>query len=294
MSKEPNENIEIVEKDFPFKMEENIFLHFFIPRNTLYHLARLQKTLYDNLTDEIRDQIDWIEPHNLAFVIRFLGKVPKLSLDFLENFFMQLADSFQVKTVKSSGISVFFDNQGAPRVLSLGFKEFANEFNPAIADLDKNLLESGFFTSGNFSIPHITLGRINRELPPFITQIEKFNEQTDVTRIKLERLVLSSWSGESADTFEIIKTFPIGKKDEISRLDKNSLLPDILPACIKKDEIIQNISDKTNIDPATIEEQLDKIRRRGNLLDDRNTDKINQSEDNSNQTTDQSSENLNK
>jgi len=274
MAQTPVENIENKKEDFPFEMEENIFLHFFLPRNTLYYLARLQKALYDNLNDEIRDKIDWIEPHNLAFVIRYLGKVPKLSLDFLEDFFRQLAAHIQPKTIKSSGISVFYNNKGAPRVLSLGFKEFATEFDPAIEVLDQNLLDSGFFTSGNFSIPHITFGRINQQLPPFITQIEKFNEKADVTRIKLEKLVLSSWSGKSSDTFEILKTFPIGNKDEFTRLDKNSLLPDKLPANHKKDEIIKEVAQKSKIDPVKIEKQLDEIRRQGNLLIGKSTNEI--------------------
>ncbi|MGM0597257.1 MAG: hypothetical protein ACQES9_09480 [Myxococcota bacterium] len=279
MSKEPNKNTETVEKDFPFEMEENVFLHFFLSRNTIFHLTKFQKKLYDNCTDEIRDKIDWIEPHNLAFVIRYLGRVPKQSLDFLEDYFIKLAGRFQIQTVSSSGISVFYNNQGAPRVLSMGFKEFADEFNSAIEDLDNNLLESGFFTSGNFSIPHITLGRINQELPPFITQIEKFNEKSDITRIKLERLVLSSWSGKNSDTFDILKTFPTDKKDKFSRLDKNLLLPDKLPAEIKKDEIIREVTAKTDIVPSTVEKQLDEIRRKGNLLVDRNTDEKHQTKE---------------
>ncbi len=121
-----------------------------------------------DLIDKLRvaaAEINWIRPQQMHLTLKFLGDVPDTDTPDICNVVRDVAASFEPFEITCRGVGAF-PNVQAPKTLWIGIEDGADELKQLQAAIDDALkTELGFAKEPRGFRPHLTLGRVKRELP---------------------------------------------------------------------------------------------------------------------------------
>jgi RNA 2',3'-cyclic 3'-phosphodiesterase len=111
--------------------------------------------------------VKWVDPNNLHFTLLFLGEVHERDLLDVCKAVSKAAGSLTSFNVSVEGPGCF-PNMRRPRVLWVGLKDGREEMIALHDALEEPLLELRCYRRENREFtPHITLGRVQGEMPTF-------------------------------------------------------------------------------------------------------------------------------
>ena len=121
-----------------------------------------------DLIDHLRvaaAEVNWVRPQQMHLTLKFLGDVPDTETPDVCRVVSDVAASFEPFeiTCRCAGA---FPNLKSPKTLWIGIEDGANELKKLQAALDDALkAELGFAKEPRGFHPHLTIGRVKRELP---------------------------------------------------------------------------------------------------------------------------------
>lgn len=110
-----------------------------------------------------RGTIKWVRGEYLHFTVKFLGEVPQTKIDAVKEAVAQAAGDFSQFSLSVSHPG-FFPNEQRPRVIWLGADGGADNLLEVFQDLETRLEEAGFDRESKPFSPHLTIGRVRRNL----------------------------------------------------------------------------------------------------------------------------------
>src|SRR5438132_8138465 len=133
-----------------------------------------------DLIDKLRvaaAEINWVRPQQMHLTLKFLGDVPDTETPDICRVVDQVAAVFEPFEITCRGVGAF-PNSRDPRTLWIGIEDGAEELKRLQAALDTALkMELGFAKEPRGFHPHLTLGRVKRELPGGQGELTKLLEQ---------------------------------------------------------------------------------------------------------------------
>lgn len=117
---------------------------------------------YQLLKQFENEPIKWVEPHNMHITLKFFGETEKVKIPEIIQATQLTALGFQASQIDIIKMGLF-GSKYRPRVIWLGIKQEQLIINVA-RDLHKRLEPIGFKTDRQNFVPHLTIGRIKKEL----------------------------------------------------------------------------------------------------------------------------------
>jgi 2'-5' RNA ligase len=121
-----------------------------------------------DLIDKLRvapAEITWVRPQQMHLTLKFLGDVPDTDTPDICRVVQKVADDFEPFEIICRGAGAF-PNVRDPRTLWIGIEDGADELKRLQTLLDGALKsELGFAKDQRGFHPHLTIGRVKRELP---------------------------------------------------------------------------------------------------------------------------------
>lgn len=121
-----------------------------------------------DLIDKLRvaaAEVNWVATQQLHLTLKFLGDVPDTETPDICRVVQQVAAQFEPFEVTFRGLGAF-PNMREPRTLWIGAEDGADELKALQAALDEALKQDlGFAREQRAFQPHLTIGRVKRELP---------------------------------------------------------------------------------------------------------------------------------
>lgn len=130
--------------------------------------------------------VSWVPMENLHLTLAFLGEVDGQALPRLQRAIDTVGNRLQPVTLAYSEVAGAFPNWRSPRVIWLGVNDADSELTRLHRRLWNELTPLGFQDENRFH-PHITLGRLKRQL----------------TAANLEHLQQARWSEQKEQVAEI-------------------------------------------------------------------------------------------
>src|SRR5437899_2875752 len=133
-----------------------------------------------DLIDKLRvapAEINWVRPQQMHLTLKFLGDVPDTEAPDICRVVNQVAAGFEPFEITCRGVGAF-PNISNPRTLWIGIEDGIDELKRLQAELDAALKrELGFAKEPRGFHPHLTLGRVKRELPGGRGELTQLLEQ---------------------------------------------------------------------------------------------------------------------
>jgi 2'-5' RNA ligase len=107
------------------------------------------------------DNVKWVEPDNLHWTLQFLGDLSDVEMAEVCLRTVRTAAKHVGFTVEAVGVGAFPSIQ-RPRTLWLGAGEGAEQMVELQESIEQSLRSLGFRSENRKFVPHLTLGRINR------------------------------------------------------------------------------------------------------------------------------------
>jgi RNA 2',3'-cyclic 3'-phosphodiesterase len=121
-----------------------------------------------DLIDKLRvaaAEVNWVRPQQMHLTLKFLGDVPDTETPDVCRVVRQVAARFEPFEITCRGVGAF-PNLQQPRTLWIGLEDGVDELQQLQAALDDALsTELGFGKERRGFQPHLTIGRVKRELP---------------------------------------------------------------------------------------------------------------------------------
>jgi 2'-5' RNA ligase len=131
-------------------------------------LASSVITRAGDLIDKLRvaaAEINWVRPQQMHLTLKFLGDVPDTETPDICRVVSEVAADFEPFEITFRGAGAF-PNAKQPRTLWIGIEDGADELKSLQAALDDALkAKLGFAKEPRGFHPHLTIGRVKRELP---------------------------------------------------------------------------------------------------------------------------------
>ncbi len=132
------------------------------------------------------DNLRWEDPEKFHLTLRFFGDIDEDMVNALAGTLDRLKFDFEAICFETDKID-FFPEGKYPNVIYAGLKETGNNSEILVGFIDKIILNFGVKPDKRF-IPHITLGRFNRNKRTKIT--EPLNYSIQKYRIEFESFCL--------------------------------------------------------------------------------------------------------
>jgi len=121
-----------------------------------------------DLIDKLRiaaAEINWVRPQQMHLTLKFLGDVPDTETPDICRVVNEVAAAFEPFEITCRGAGAF-PNVRDPRTLWIGIEDGADELKQLQAELDGALkAKLGYAKEQRGFHPHLTIGRVKRELP---------------------------------------------------------------------------------------------------------------------------------
>ncbi len=121
-----------------------------------------------DLIDKLRIapvEVAWVRPQQMHLTLKFLGAVPDVDTPDICRVLDKVAATFEPFEITCRGVGAF-PNLRDPRTLWIGIEDGADELKRLQAEIDMALkTELGYAKEQRGFHPHLTIGRVKRELP---------------------------------------------------------------------------------------------------------------------------------
>jgi 2'-5' RNA ligase len=121
-----------------------------------------------DLIDKLRvaaAEINWVRPQQMHLTLKFLGDVPDTETPDICRVVNEVAAGFEPFEITCRGVGAF-PNPRDPRTLWIGIEDGADELKRLQAEIDEALkTKLGYGKEQRGFHPHLTIGRVKRELP---------------------------------------------------------------------------------------------------------------------------------
>jgi 2'-5' RNA ligase len=136
-----------------------LFIAIKLPPNVLSGLGQLQDQLIEQTPPRL---VRWVKPQGIHLTLKFLGDVPTIRRDSLQNALAAAAkehSGFELAT----GELGCFPNLRRPRVVWVDIPHDVAPLAALYTSLEKHIASLGFPTETRPFNPHLTLGRVRRD-----------------------------------------------------------------------------------------------------------------------------------
>lgn len=132
-----------------------------IPLSSEIHkkLGQVSHTLRQNLPAV---PVRWVNPDNIHLTLKFLGDVSLSNLEILQNILASEINTYPQFEISVGELGAF-PNQRRPRILWIGVKS-PPELKEMQFNIETNLERLGYPREDRPFSPHLTLGRLNRNV----------------------------------------------------------------------------------------------------------------------------------
>jgi len=130
-----------------------VFIAIELPENIKEELEKLVISLKRSISN-----VKWVEKENFHITLRFIGEVDKDKVLQIEKILDEVGSRFSPFEAELSGLGKF------PHVLWVGIEKGNNILKDIAYAIEGSLLREGFQPSDKLFSPHITLGRVKREI----------------------------------------------------------------------------------------------------------------------------------
>lgn len=131
-----------------------------IPESLKAILDRSVEGLRSGAVDEL---VRWVRPGSMHLTLKFLGEIEQLQVQAVEEILDQVVVGFSEFALEIAGFGCF-PNRKRPRVLWVGFNSGGVALGQLQAELAIRLEKIGFEADHRDYHPHMTIGRVRKEL----------------------------------------------------------------------------------------------------------------------------------
>lgn len=172
-----------------------------------------------DLIDKLRiapAEVNWVRPQQMHLTLKFLGDVPDTETPDVCRVVNEVAAEFEPFEVTCRGTGAF-PNLRDPRTLWIAIEDGADELKRLAALLDDRLSsELGYARESRAFHPHLTVGRVKRELPGGDGELAKLlqkHEHFDADLVVVDELVtFASFLSRQGPTHDALGRSPLGGK----------------------------------------------------------------------------------
>jgi 2'-5' RNA ligase len=154
--------------------------------------------------------VAWVNEDRLHFTLKFLGEQPSDAADALGSALRPVAARYRPITLQLGGVGAF-PSLRAPRVVWLGIAHDA-KLELLHHDVESACAALGYEIDGRAFRPHLTLGRIRRELDRAgvrtladAAEAVEYGDEVEVHSVEL----MSSTLGRSGSRYAVLETLPL-------------------------------------------------------------------------------------
>jgi RNA 2',3'-cyclic 3'-phosphodiesterase len=145
-------------------------------------INRIRKEMVSLLPD-----VRWVSPETMHLTIKFFGDTPGQDIDKIKTVLLSCKAELESFETDISGLGGF-PSLLRPRVIWLGVKN-QSAFKRLHATLEEGLSRTGFQRDERPFSPHLTLGRVKKQIPSAEKLLEKYRH-VYCGKMKADRLVL--------------------------------------------------------------------------------------------------------
>ena len=162
--------------------------------------------------------VRWVRPEGIHLTLKFLGEISNSSLVEIGQVLEREVKRHPFFTLRVRGFGCF-PNRRRPRVLWIGITEENGTLAQVQTVIEEKLVPLGFGKEGRPFHPHLTLGRVKRNIPMSeLTQLKKAVDEFvvgqighfEVSELHLIRSILSPSGAEYSTLME----YPLGSKGD--------------------------------------------------------------------------------
>jgi 2'-5' RNA ligase len=172
-----------------------------------------------DLIDKLRvaaAEINWVRPQQMHLTLKFLGDVPDTETPDICRVVSKVAAGIEPFEVTFRGAGAF-PNVKDPRTLWIGIEDGADELKRLAADVDETLKsELGYAKEQRGFHPHLTIGRVKRELPGSegeLTRLLEKHAHFDADLAVIDEVVtFASFLGRQGPSHEAMGRAELGGK----------------------------------------------------------------------------------
>lgn len=162
--------------------------------------------------------VRWVRPEGIHLTLKFLGEISNSNLGEIGQVLEREVNRHPFFTLRVGGFGCF-PNRRRPRVLWIGITEENGTLAQVQTAIEEKLVPLGFGKEGRPFHPHLTLGRVRRnismsELPQLQDAVDEFVVgqigHFEVSELHLIRSILRPSGAEYSTLME----FPLGSKGD--------------------------------------------------------------------------------
>jgi RNA 2',3'-cyclic 3'-phosphodiesterase len=155
------------------------------------------------------DNLRFIEPEQAHYTLRFLGEEPPDRQAAAVRAGHAAARGFGPFDLSLRALGVFPDER-RPHTLWIGAGRGAPELVQLASQLEGQLLREGFSPGGRAFVPHLTLARVKRRLPPYAMRALLTGPDETIGTLRVASFVLMESKPTNKGTRYIpLETFPL-------------------------------------------------------------------------------------
>jgi 2'-5' RNA ligase len=171
-----------------------------------------------DLIDKLRvaaAEINWVKPQQMHLTLKFLGDVRDTETPDICRVVAQVASQFEPLEITCRGLGAF-PSLREPRTLWIGIEDGAEELKTLQAAIDEALKsELGYGKEPRGFHPHLTIGRVKRELPGGrgeLTQLLEKHAQFDADLAVIDEIVtFASFLSRQGPRHDALGRAPLGR-----------------------------------------------------------------------------------
>jgi 2'-5' RNA ligase len=172
-----------------------------------------------DLIDKLRvvpAEINWVRPQQMHLTLKFLGDVPDTETPDICRVVDEVAVNFEPFEITCRGAGAF-PNVRDPRTLWIGIEDGAEELQRLQAEIENGLkARLGYGKEQRGFHPHLTIGRVKRELPGGrgeLTQLLEKHAHFDADLAIIDEVVtFASFLGRGGPTHDALGRSVLGGK----------------------------------------------------------------------------------
>jgi RNA 2',3'-cyclic 3'-phosphodiesterase len=170
-----------------------------------------------DLIDKLRvaaAEVNWVRPQQMHLTLKFLGDVPDTDTPDICRVVSEVAAGFEPFEITCRRAGAF-PNVREPRTLWIGIEDGADELKRLAAAIDDALnRELGYAKEQRAFQPHLTIGRVKRELPGGrgeLTQLLVKYAEFDADLVVIDEVVtFASFLGRQGPSHNALGHSPLG------------------------------------------------------------------------------------
>lgn len=172
-----------------------------------------------DLIDKLRvapAEVNWVHTQHMHLTLKFLGDVPDTDTPDVCRVVQRVAEGFEPFEITFRGLGAF-PNLRDPRTLWIGIEDGEEELKALQAALENALKqELGYAKEQRAFQPHLTIGRVKRELPGSSGDLAQLLEKYALFDADLsvvdELVTFASFHGHKGPTHEAMSRAELGRR----------------------------------------------------------------------------------